>query len=83
MTQALREKCPNTELFLSVFSCIRTEYREILSISPYSARMRENKDQKKLRIRTLFKQWRYSYLHCVTAEWNKISENQIKYIDKK
>ena len=28
--------------FWSVFYHIRTEYREILSISPYSVRMREN-----------------------------------------
>ena len=26
---ALREKCPNTEFFCSVFSCVRTEYRKI------------------------------------------------------
>ena len=40
--------------FWSVFSLIRTEYREILRISPYSVRMRENTDQKILRIWTLF-----------------------------
>ena len=40
----------------SVFSHIRTEYGEILSISPCSVRMRENMDQKKLRIWTLFTQ---------------------------
>ena len=34
--------------FWSIFSCIRTEY------SPYSVRIRENTDQKKLRISTLF-----------------------------
>ena len=44
--------CPNTEFFWSVFSRIRTEYREILRISPYSFRMRENTDQKKFRIWT-------------------------------
>ena len=33
--------------FWSVFSRIRTEYREIRSISPYSAQMWENKDHKK------------------------------------
>ena len=32
--------------FWSVFSRIRTEYREILRIPPYSVRMRENTDQK-------------------------------------
>ena len=31
--------------FLSVFSRIRTEYGEILRISPYSVRMRENVEQ--------------------------------------
>ena len=41
----LRKKCPYSELFWSAFSCIRTEYGEIRSISPYSVRMRENVDQ--------------------------------------
>ena len=43
---ALREKCPYSEFFWSVFSCICTEYGEILSMSPYSARLRENTNQK-------------------------------------
>ena len=38
------------------FFCIRTEYGEMRSISPYSVRVRENTDQKKLRIWTLFAQ---------------------------
>ena len=42
--------------FWSAFSGIRTEYGEILRISPYSVRMWENTDQKKLRIWTLFTQ---------------------------
>ena len=37
----------------SAFSLIRTEYGKILRISPYSDRMQENTDQKKLRIWTL------------------------------
>ena len=41
----LRKKCPYSKLFWSVFSRIRTEYREIRSISPYSVQMRENTDQ--------------------------------------
>ena len=45
---ALHEKCPYSEFFWSVFSRIRTEYREILRISPYSVRMWENKEQKTL-----------------------------------
>ena len=42
MKYALREKCPSSELFWSIFSRIRTEYGEILRISPYSVPMREN-----------------------------------------
>ena len=42
--------------FWSVFSRIRTEYGEIRSMSPYSDQMRENADQKNLRIWTLFTQ---------------------------
>ena len=42
---SLRKKCPYLELFWSVFSRIRTEYREILRISAYSVWMRENTDQ--------------------------------------
>ena len=40
------KKCPYSEIFWSVFSRIRTEYREILRIPPYSGRMWENTDQK-------------------------------------
>ena len=40
--------------FWSVFSCIRTEYGDLRSKSPYSVRIQENTDQKKLRIWTLF-----------------------------
>ena len=41
----LRENCPYLELFFSLFHRIRTEYREIRSIFPYSIWMRENADQ--------------------------------------
>ena len=44
-TFILRKKCPCSELFWSVFSGIRTEYREIFLISPFSVRIRENTDQ--------------------------------------
>ena len=45
---SLREKYLYLEFFLSVFSCIRREYGEILCIyiCPYSVQMRENTDQK-------------------------------------
>ena len=42
--------CPNTDFFWCLFSRTRTEYGEILRISPYSVQMRENTDQKKLRV---------------------------------
>ena len=45
-TLTLRERCPYSEFFWSVFSLIRTEYGEILCISPFSVRMPENTDQK-------------------------------------
>ena len=45
LKQALRKKCPYSELFWSAFSRIRSEYREILRIFPYSVRMRENANQ--------------------------------------
>ena len=51
-------KCAQIRSFFwSVFSRIWTEYREIRSISSYSVRMRENTEQKKLRIWTFFTQW--------------------------
>ena len=43
--RTMREKCLYSELFWSAISRIWTKYREILRISPYSVRMRENKDQ--------------------------------------
>ena len=45
MMISLREKCQYLELFWSAFSRFRTDYGEIGIISPYSVRMRENKDQ--------------------------------------
>ena len=42
--------------FWSLFFRIPTEYGEILSISPFSVRMRENTDQQKLRIWKFFTQ---------------------------
>ena len=44
-TFALREKRPYSELFWSAFSRIQNEYGEILSISLFSVRLRENVDQ--------------------------------------
>ena len=52
------------EFFWSVFSRIRTEYRAIRSISPYSVGMREKCGLEKLRKRTLFMQW-YCLAHLL------------------
>ena len=41
----LRKECPYSELFWSAFSCIQTEYQQMLRICPYSVRMRQNVDQ--------------------------------------
>ena len=43
--------------FWSVFSRIRTEYRDLLRKSPYSVLILKNTDQKKLRIWTLCTVW--------------------------
>ena len=43
---SLCKKWPYSEFFWSAFSCIRTEYGNLQSKSPYSVRMRENADQK-------------------------------------
>ena len=43
--------------FWSVFSCPRTEYRDLRSKSPYSVGTQENTEQKKLRI------WAF-FTHC-------------------
>ena len=45
-----------------VFFCIRTEYGDLRSKSPYSVRIQENMDQKKLCVWTLFTRWR-----CLTG----------------
>ena len=45
MAVPLLEKRQYSELFWSVFSCIQTEYGEILCISPYLVQIQENADQ--------------------------------------
>ena len=41
----LSKKCPYSELFWSVFSCIRNKYGEIQSVSLYSVQIGEHADQ--------------------------------------
>ena len=53
---ALSEKCPYSELFWSIFSCIRTEWRDteyLFEFSPNAGKY----TPKKLRIRTLLTQY--------------------------
>ena len=75
LNRTLREKYPNTEFFLvliflksvqirsffwCLFSFIPSEQGYLRSKSPYSVRIQENTDQKKLSIWTLFTQWEYA-----------------------
>ena len=49
----------------SAFSLIQTEYGDLLHKSPYSLRIRENTDQKKLHTCTPFTQWLNLWKHDV------------------
>ena len=61
--KTLHEKCPKYVSFCwSVFSHTRTEYGDLLRKSSFSARVRENTDQRKLRIWTLCPQWKQNKL---------------------
>ena len=73
MVTPLREKCPNTELFL------------VRSISPYSVPMQENTDQKKLRILTLFTQTpRTACFFIIPQEtWGRFRHSIQSYFQKK
>ena len=79
ITWSRREKCPYSKLFWSAFSRIRTEYGEILRISPYSGRMWGNTDQNNFEYRHFL---RSGYFKVFTFEnemwwrfiWNNLSE---------
>ena len=60
----MREKYPYSEFFWSIFSRIRTEYWEILRISPYSVQMWENRDQKNS-----------EYLHFSRSKFVQLTRN--------
>ena len=72
---SLREKCPYSELFWSVFSRILTEYGEIL-ISPYSVRIRENTDQNNSEyghfLRSPYKKKRRRAAKFILPSWNSV-----------
>ena len=57
----MREKFPYSELFWSAFFRIRIENGEILRISPYLVRMRENTDQNN-----------FEYGHFLPTVWELI-----------
>ena len=75
----LRENFPYSELFWAEFSRIRTEYGEILRISPHSVQMRENVDQNNSKYghfscsanrnlsQTIADDFRLSYWYCYAS----------------
>ena len=58
----MRQNCPYSELFWSVFSRIWTESGEIWCISPYSVKMRENTEQNNSEYGQIFTQWKSALL---------------------
>ena len=71
-TQLLREKCPNTEFFSGPHFAVFGLNTEIYCISPYSVRIQENTDQKKLRYLETFHAVLESYSESF-ASFRKIS----------
>ena len=67
----LREKCPYSEIFWSVFSFVWTGYGEILCISPYSVWPRKNTDQKKSKYRHFARCGKLA--HPVSTSWFKVN----------
>ena len=70
----LREKCPYSEFFWSVFSHICTEYGEILRVSLFSQNAGKYRPEELL-IRTLFMQWHRKHqllLRSIFATWSKV-----------
>ena len=59
----LRENCPYSQFFWSVFSRIRTEYGDLQIKSLYPVRMRENKDQEN----SEYGQFSSSGVHCKSS----------------
>ena len=57
-------KCPNRVFFGSAFSLIGAECGELIRKSPYSVRIWENTDKKKLSIWTLFSECTVCFLSC-------------------
>ena len=60
---ALREKCPDTEFYLSIFSCIRTAYGDLLQISVFSLNTAKYRPEKTLYLDTF-----HAVCVCVCVE---------------
>ena len=72
-------KFPNTELFWSVFSCIRTEYGDLRS--PYSVRIQEIRTRK-ISVFKLFKQWMCLWVHNIEEVKSRYQNVQVWYRSK-
>ena len=68
----LRERCPYSEFFWSVFSYIRTEFGKIRSISPYSIQMLENTNQKNSEYRHFSRSDMWQSFHNDDSAWYSI-----------
>ena len=60
--------------FWFVFSCISTEYRNLRSKSQYSVQVRENADQKKLRMDNFLRATAFEYPPFFSAVYWKTSQ---------
>ena len=63
--------------FWSVFSRIWTENEDLRSNSQYSVRIRDNTDQKKLRIWTLFTQWTWLLILTLIVHQSSLIDCQL------
>ena len=79
----LGEKCPYSKSFWSVFYPIWTEYGQILHISPYSVRMRENADHSNLEYGHILRSVYFDVLFVYSLEYtvsNKVSLFHSQYL---
>ena len=73
---SLRGKCPYSEIFWSVFSCIQSEYGEIFRIFSYSVCMREDMGQKHSGYSTFY----FPLLLLTVLLWKKYLKT-FKFVD--
>ena len=79
-----REHCVKSvhvrSFFWSVFTCIRTEYGDLLRKSLYSVRIQENTDHKKLHIWTLFTHWRRRLVGNPSKDGSTETQSRSRYL---